>query len=191
LSVLLPHSIFADELRIPSLPVLGGAKAPVGYVQFCRSYPAECQPKRSGRAEQLTDASLELLDRVNREVNARIEPESDTEQFGQVEVWSIPVKAGDCEDYVLLKRKLLIEAGLPESALLITVVRDRQGEGHAVLTAVTSRGDLVLDNQNDRILPWNLTGYRFVKRQSALNENAWVLLGDPGAASRVAATPRN
>lgn len=191
-SILLPHHLYADDLRGTSIPVLGAANPPLGYVQFCHSFEKECEPHNSARPAQLTDASLELLDRVNRDVNGRIVPVSDAELYGKSEFWALPVNAGDCEDYVLLKRKLLIDAGLPSSALLITVVRDHRGDGHAVLTAVTSRGDLVMDNQDDRILPWEMTGYRYVKRQSAGNQNAWVLLGDPGSSSRVAtAKPRN
>ena len=97
-----------------------------------------------------------------------------------VEKWSYPDDGyGDCEDYVLLKRRMLIEAGWPRSALLITVVRDRKGDGHAVLTVRTDKGEYILDNQNDKILPWSDTGYRFVKRQSQSDPNTWVALGDP------------
>jgi predicted transglutaminase-like cysteine proteinase len=187
---LLPQALFADDARGTSIAVLGPARPPQGYIQFCRDYRGECASKASLRPELLTEASFELLDRVNRDVNARIKPVSDLELYGKAEVWAIPVNAGDCEDYVLLKRKLLIEAGLPASALLITVVRDQHGDGHAVLTAVTVRGDLILDNQDDRILPWTITPYRYVKRQSVLDQNAWVLLGDPGSTVRVATTPR-
>jgi predicted transglutaminase-like cysteine proteinase len=86
---------------------------------------------------------------------------------------------GDCEDYVLLKRRMLIRSGWPREALLVTVVRDRKDEGHAVLTVITDKGDYVLDNQNEDILLWSETGYHFVKRQSQSHPNAWVLLGDP------------
>ena len=37
----------------------------------------------------------------------------------------------------------------------MTIVRDQDGEGHAVLTVKTDRGDFVLDNLTDEILPWN------------------------------------
>ena len=58
-----------------------------------------------------------------------------------VEKWSYPDDGyGDCEDYVLLKRRLLAARGFPESTLLITVVRDENNEGHAVLTVRTDRG---------------------------------------------------
>ena len=86
---------------------------------------------------------------------------------------------GDCEDYVLLKRRMLMQAGWPREALLITVVRDKKGDGHAVLTVKTDKGDFVLDNQEEQVLLWSDTGYRFVKRQSQSNPNNWVALGDP------------
>ena len=81
------------------------------------------------------------------------------------------------EDYVLLKRQTLAARGIPLSSLLITVVQDENGEGHAVLTVPTNLGDLVLDNRRDQILNWRDTGYAFVKRQSAGNVTAWVALG--------------
>jgi predicted transglutaminase-like cysteine proteinase len=72
----------------------------------------------------------------------------------------------------------LLEAGWPREALLITVVRDKKGDGHAVLTVKTDKGDFILDNQEDQILLWSDTGYRFVKRQSQSDPNIWVALGD-------------
>lgn len=105
---------------------------------------------------------------------------TDMEQWGVVEKWSYPdTGRGDCEDYVLLKRRLLIQAGWPREALLITVVRERNGDGHAVLTVKTDKGEFILDNQNEEILLWSATNYRFVKRQSQEDPNVWVALGDP------------
>ena len=96
-----------------------------------------------------------------------------------VERWSYPNDGyGDCEDYVLLKRRMLMQAGWPRQALLITVVRDKRGDGHAVLTVKTDKGEFILDNQNEEILLWSETGYRFVKRQSQSDQNVWVSLGD-------------
>ena len=68
-----------------------------------------------------------------------------------VERWNYPDDGyGDCEDYVLLKRRMLMQAGWPREALLITVVRDKKGDGHAVLTVKTNRGEFVLDNQSSQ-----------------------------------------
>ena len=60
--------------------------------------------------------------------------------------------------------------------LLITVVLDSDGGGHAVLTVATDEGDLILDNLTSEVLPWHETPYRFVKRQSAADPSQWVSL---------------
>jgi len=88
---------------------------------------------------------------------------------------------------VLLKRRMLMQAGWPRQALLITVVRDKRGDGHAVLTVKTDKGELILDNQNEDILLWSETGYRFVKRQSQSDPNMWLALGEPRPAGATAA----
>ena len=79
---------------------------------------------------------------------------------------------------MLLKRRMLMQAGWPRQALLITVVRDRQGDGHAVLTVKTDEGEFILDNQNPEIVLWSETGYHFVKRQSQTDPNNWIALGE-------------
>jgi predicted transglutaminase-like cysteine proteinase len=128
----------------------------------------------------LTPKAFKDLIRVNRWVNDSIKPMTDMEHWGVIEKWSYPDDGyGDCEDYVLLKRRLLISAGWPREALLITVVRDKKDEGHAVLTVKTDRGEFILDNQAEEVLPWMDTGYRFVKRQSQADQNVWISLGDP------------
>ena len=72
-----------------------------------------------------------------------------------------------------------LQAAWPRQALLITVVRDRNGDGHAVLTVKTDKGEFILDNQNPEIQLWSETGYHFVKRQSQTDPNAWIGLGEP------------
>lgn len=153
-------------------------RAPIGWVQFCQDYKSECASGTSeARDVVLSQAAWRDLVRVNRWANESIKPVTDAEHWGVVEKWDLPTDGhGDCEDYVLLKRKTLIEAGWPRQALLITVVRDKQGDGHAVLTVKTDKGEFVLDNQNENVLPWNETGYRFVKRQSQTDQNQWVSL---------------
>ncbi|TIN59485.1 MAG: transglutaminase, partial [Mesorhizobium sp.] len=81
---------------------------------------------------------------------------------------------GDCEDYVLEKRRQLSRMSISLADLLITVVRKPDGEGHAVLTVRTDEGDYVLDNLTDKVKPWDATGYRFLKRQAIDNTGRWV-----------------
>ena len=163
-------------------------RAPIGWVEYCSSNPGECAGGTSQpRDIVLTQTAWRDLLKVNRWVNETVKPMTDMEHWGVIEKWSLPTDGyGDCEDYVLMKRKMLIDAGWPREALLITVVRDRNGEGHAILTVKTDKGEFVLDNQNENVVAWNETGYRFVKRQSQSDPNVWVSLGDGRPASATA-----
>lgn len=167
------------DARSPALAELEPTKMPGGMASLCARDPSFCAPA-TGPAPRdliLSPERWELLSRVNADVNHRITSTTDQKLYGQAEYWTIPTKAGDCEDYVLLKRQTLMRLGLPEAALLITVVHDENGEGHAVLTVPTTGGDLVLDNRRDAILHWWATGYTFIKRQSEANPVKWVSLG--------------
>jgi predicted transglutaminase-like cysteine proteinase len=157
----------------------GPAQPPHGFVRFCKAVPEECSA--DARPERRFDASaerLQELDDVNRAINKAIAPATDLEVYGVNEYWTLPRSRGDCEDYALLKRRTLIQKGWPISSLLMTVVRDEKGEGHAVLTARTLQGDFVLDNKIDEVRSWNKTPYQFVMRQSYINPRVWVAL-DP------------
>src|SRR4051794_23627801 len=156
------------------------ARPPIGWVDFCNETPSECEgTSKVGRDVILSAKAFKELVRINAWVNDNVKPLTDLEHWGVVEKWSYPDDGyGDCEDYVLLKRRMLMQAGWPREALLITVVRDKKGEGHAVLTVKSDRGEFILDNQNENIVAWTETGYRFVKRQSQSDANVWVSLGD-------------
>jgi predicted transglutaminase-like cysteine proteinase len=166
------------------------ARPPIGWVEFCTEQPKECMGgPTTPRDVVLTARVWKDLLRINKWVNETIKPITDLEHWGVVEKWSYPEDGyGDCEDYVLLKRRMLIESGWPREALLITVVRDKKGEGHAVLTVKTDKGEFILDNQNPEIRPWLETGYRFVKRQSQSDPKMWVSLGDSRPATATAAS---
>jgi predicted transglutaminase-like cysteine proteinase len=159
--------------------VYGPALPPYGYVRFCSAFPAECKrgPLEDGRIAATTERLAEL-DAINRQVNATVKPATDLEIYGEVERWTLPTDRGDCEDYALLKRHILMRKGWPASALLMTVVRDEKGEGHAILTARTSKGDYVLDNKTDELKLWSATPYAYVMRQSYIDPNVWLSL-DP------------
>jgi predicted transglutaminase-like cysteine proteinase len=156
-------------------------RAPIGWVEYCVEYKSECATQPSApRDIVLTTKTWNDLVKVNNWVNDSIKPVTDLEHWGVVERWNMGEDGyGDCEDYVLVKRHMLMQAGWPREALLITVVRDKKNEGHAVLTVKTNRGEFILDNQEAQVLPWNKTGYKFVKRQSQSDQNMWVALGEP------------
>lgn len=161
--------------------VHGQSLPPYGFVQFCRSFKTECVAHAAlTRRFDATPDRLSELDEVNRRVNLAVKPATDREIYGVDEYWTFPGKYGDCEDYVVLKRRTLMFMGWPSSALLITVVRDERGEGHAVLTARTQQGDFILDNKVNEVKLWSETPYSYIMRQSYLNPTVWVSL-DPRA----------
>jgi len=118
---------------------------------------------------------------INARVNRDIIPMTDQDVFGVEEYWAYPKAVGDCEDYVLLKQKLLMQMGFRASDLLITIVRQTDGSGHAVLTVRTDHGDFILDNMHDEVLLWSQTDYTFLKRQSSVNTGRWTKLQDSRA----------
>ncbi len=161
--------------------VFGSAQPPYGFIRFCETAPSHCRPPAGSESRfSVNPERLSELDEVNRFVNRSIQPETDFELYGVSEHWTLPRSRGDCEDYALLKRALLMKRGWPSGSLLLTVVRDEKGEGHAVLTARTMQGDYILDNKVEDVRLWSTTPYAFVMRQSYLNPRVWVSL-DPVA----------
>jgi predicted transglutaminase-like cysteine proteinase len=171
-----PHASYASVGEPTSVPY--------GWADFCRRYDGECDDGTLPAQDvELTPKAAKEIERINKWVNARIEPITDMEHWGVIDQWDYPTDGkGDCEDYALLKRKLLIARGFPRQALLMTVVKDARDDGHALLTVKTDVGEFVLDNLNSEMKSWSQTGYRFVKRQSQSDQNVWVQLGDPTAA---------
>jgi predicted transglutaminase-like cysteine proteinase len=180
----------AAQQRPLFISIGGVTHAPIGWVEFCVEYDPECKTKPSiPRDVVLSANSWQALQRVNLWVNTHVKPMTDMDHWGVVERWNYPDDGyGDCEDYVLQKRKMLMQEGWPREALLITVVRDRNGDGHAVLTVKTDKGEFILDNESNDILLWSETGYRFVKRQSQSDPNLWIALGDTAPAPSTASS---
>ena len=153
----------------------GVASIPVGHAEFCQQRPQECGPNaQQVSAVSLTEPLWQQLLTVNAQVNAAVVPVTDEQLYKVSEFWTYPNGYGDCEDYALEKRRQLIDMGWPVSTLLMTVVKQPNGEGHAVLMVRTDRGDLVLDNQVGSVDLWNATPYKFIKRQSQANAGQWV-----------------
>lgn len=160
------------------MPILGPTSQPVGHYDFCQRYPSECEKNSDVSLVKLTGAAWNRITEVNDAVNRSIFPRTDQELYGVPEYWTYPKTEGDCEDYALLKQYMLEKLGYPRSALLLTVVRQANGEGHAVLTVRTDRGDYVLDNLEERVLDWKDTNLKFLKRQSERHAGKWMGIGD-------------
>jgi predicted transglutaminase-like cysteine proteinase len=160
-------------------PAGGITSIPVGASAFCKSHTADCKANPNAvAAASLSKTHWNELVQINNVINAAIVPVTDKEYYKVDELWAYPDGYGDCEDFALAKRKALIELGWNPSTLLMTVVRQSNGEGHAVLMVRTDRGDLVLDNQDGRVLLWNQTPYTYLKRQSQADAGQWVNLVD-------------
>jgi predicted transglutaminase-like cysteine proteinase len=179
----------AQGVKSTNITVGQTTLVPFGWLDFCNRYAGECAAFAPGaQAIELTPAAFRRIAQINRWVNATIAARSDQEQWGVVDRWDYPTTGrGDCEDYVLLKRRMLMDEGFPAQALLVTVVRDERGDGHAILTVRTNKGEFVLDNLREGVQPWTATPYRFVKRQSQTDPNLWVDIGDFATSPRVAA----
>lgn len=163
-----------------NMQTVGATNPPVGHYEFCKANPNECDDTGGDRGPAvLTKDIWKTILSVNYTVNTAVQPLTDMQIFGVDERWAYPRTVGDCEDYALLKRKMLMRAGISASDLLMTVVLQPNGEGHAVLTVRTDRGDFVLDNMRNKVLLWSETEYKFLKRQSSVNSANWVKLVDP------------
>lgn len=93
------------------------------------------------------------LERVNELVNVAITYTTDLANDGQLDKWSAPLATlklgkGDCEDYAILKYRVLAQAGVPSSDLRIILLRDTALRiDHAVLAARTEGSWHILDNR--------------------------------------------
>ena len=131
----------------------------------------------------LGGAEWAVVDEVNRATNRAIVQTPDRLQYGAEDYWNIPQSRngerlrGDCEDFVLAKRAALIARGLPSDALSIAMVTTAWKESHAVLLISTDRGEYVLDNLDQRILPWAATSLTWRSRQRPGDILKWIDLG--------------
>lgn len=136
--------------------------APLGFQIFCLQNASQC--RSSGSKTVAYSANLmRALNSVNRRVNRSIRPQNDL----GVDTWSINVRRGDCEDYVLAKRAALISMGVSAGALRIATARTRRGIPHAVLVVRTNQGDYILDNLSGTIKQWNTISHQLIAMSGA------------------------
>jgi predicted transglutaminase-like cysteine proteinase len=175
----------------PAIAEASPALAPFQHVRFCLRHPADCKSDPTEKdLVELSDQTSELLNRVNRSVNAAITPTVKTYGTNIEDRWTIAPSRGDCNDYAVTKRHELIADGLPARVLRLSVVKTDSGIGHLVLVVTTSKGDLVLDNLTDAILPWQRTGYQWLKIQSAVDARFWYAIKPARAGTIVSQADR-
>ena len=182
------ETIEAALVSAHSAPVGDETRVPYGWADFCTRRSEECRVDVADPVDIVMTAKvMRALKAVNAKANAEIEPVSNLDHWGTIlDHWDYPTDGkGDCKIYALWKRKQLLDAGFPRQALLMTIVRDLDGNGHTILTVKTDKGDYILDNMVGEIRLWDETGYKFVKRQSQADPNVWVSVGPATTASPV------
>jgi predicted transglutaminase-like cysteine proteinase len=152
--------------------------APIAHTRFCLQYPSECKVRRlafRGGSLALTVDRWSQLVHVNHQVNGSILPQRNHGGVWE-DVWTLAPRAGDCNDYAVTKRHVLLARGWPSRSLLLAEVEIFQRKRHLVLVARTAQGDFVLDNLNESIRPWSRMRYRWLRIQSPMNPNFWSTL---------------
>lgn len=123
-------------------------------------------------------ATMRLVKQINHRVNLKIRPETDIATYGVSDFWTLPIATGvgkgDCEDFVLEKRRSLRRAGVSLGALSIALVSTRSGIVHAVLLVNTEEGVVVLDNLSDGVRDLSKVPYTVVVRQAFGAPLEWV-----------------
>jgi predicted transglutaminase-like cysteine proteinase len=159
-----------------SMPIGIPAAPPQGLIGFCLKYLVECSTKAPGSTAVVLDAQHQSqLELIQAKVNATIAPRDVPGH-----AWDYPTRGyGECNEYALEKRRELVELGWPRESLLLTAALTERGEGHLVLVARTTAGDLVLDNRRDAVTDWSKLPYHWVSQQSAQSLAQWVSFDRP------------
>jgi predicted transglutaminase-like cysteine proteinase len=165
-----PGELFFDQPDLSMIqPLSEGSQ-----IEFPAVRPAQQAQDQTLVAERrplaMSPALWATLTEVDRDINQRIRPASDLQAFGVDNFWDLPLGPngrgmGNCKHYALEKRRELVEAGVPSSALYLAIVRTRWGEIHSILVVATDQGDYVLDNLSPWVTPWREAGYVWLARQ--------------------------
>ncbi|MER8853783.1 transglutaminase-like cysteine peptidase [Mesorhizobium australicum] len=101
---------------------------------------------------------VEKLSFIDSGINHLIAYKKDSVVYGKLDYWAKPSeilanRAGDCEDFAILKMTALLRAGIPARSMSLVVLQDRKrGFFHAVLSVSTASGAYILDSLNDTVL---------------------------------------
>jgi predicted transglutaminase-like cysteine proteinase len=161
-------AIYHIRFAAPTLP-------PMAFTRFCQRYYGECRQRHTifrGGPVKMTKQRAATLRVINNTVNENIAPQPDV--LGPAgEEWLINPDRGDCNDYAVSKRHMLLQRGWPARTLLLSEVKTVSGEHHLVLVVRSDKGDLVLDNMTHAVKAWNKVPYKWVRMQSASDANVW------------------
>lgn len=139
------------------------------YIKFCSRYSDQCVNDSNVSVLVYSDDLINLLNRVNIDINKRIRPDNNKDGYH----WSLETLSGNCNDYVVQKRAVLHDYGISFNNLLMVAVYTSSGIGHMVLVVRTDRGNFVLDNLRNRIVLFKDSGYTLIRMQSVSDINLW------------------
>ena len=170
----------AVRRRLDTLDAAGSWPARFASARALRSEAAR-EPAPTPGALPMTPELWKRVQAVNDHVNRVIRRRSDQATYGVADRWATPLQDGlaygDCEDFVLEKRRALLAAGLPRAAVDIALVTTRRGEAHAVLLLNTTQGEYALDNLNSWIVPWDEAPYEWRRREVGGDPLRWAAIG--------------
>lgn len=148
--------------RLPALEKMEPAYKQMRATALLNCGPGECaEPERAlvrAVADLGDEGFLRKLRGVNALVNGHVVYRRDIDNYGVLDHWATPRetlrrRAGDCEDYAILKLALLEALGVPASSMSVVVLGDeRRNLFHAVLSLRTNQGYFILDNLRDEVL---------------------------------------
>jgi predicted transglutaminase-like cysteine proteinase len=165
-------SVAALCAAFSSAAIAQPARTPAGAGKLCSDYPWACSAAATGTSDPA--AILQLAKSVNRKVNFSIREVSDRAQYGIEEKWTLPKDAGDCEDFALLKMRMLIDQGVAPANLRLAQVMKRRVLSHVVLLVRTApTEEYVLDSLSGSVSPRSASSYVFLKQQSRTNPAHW------------------
>jgi predicted transglutaminase-like cysteine proteinase len=149
--------------------------APAAFVHFCNRYPDDCKVRQTEFDQTpvaLTEARFIELSKINTAVNSSIKPRVKRKSV-LVEDWVVAPHEGNCSDYAVTKRHMLLARGWPSDSLLLAEVAITSREHHLVLVVRTSNRDLVLDNLNSDVRPISQSNYQWIRGQQTENPRFW------------------
>ncbi|MEV8670804.1 transglutaminase-like cysteine peptidase [Mesorhizobium ciceri] len=187
---IIPGVFGSVALSMRNFPV-AARWAPVYRAITACSAGSPCEHKSTAFAGMIAAAQgkgfSEKLSFVNSSVNRLIAYRKDSVVYGKLDYWAKPSeilerRAGDCEDFAILKMTALLRAGIPTQSMALVVLQDRKrGFFHAVLSVSTGSGTFILDSLSNTVMrDSDLPDY--VPLYSFSTDRAWIHGSRPGGA---------
>lgn len=172
-TILVTSLLFSNTAAAGNMPILGRAATPIGYLQYCLANRDDCKRRDAHKVVENAQ-NIAIINSVQTSVNRMVRPVSDDRNFSKKDFWTVVKNGrGDCEDYSLTKRQLLIKAGFAPSSLLLATALNQHGEPHVVLVVRTEKQDYVLDNLYENVQEWQYMPYKWLAIQDAHNPLHW------------------